>query len=203
MKDFESLEKIKPKYEVLLSDAMDEAYNMGYNKGWDDGYDKGFRDGQVSNPDIFISGIREQGREESWLTIKEIMLPTSEGGIDWEILLNIFDCCEKVEDILQKYSASEAIDKITEYKSNQKREDKLEVGDEVIIKRITYKGKAVVTKIDENHHCAYIMFNDGEVNTLNLYDYEIRKTGKRYFSITAILDSLKEVEDGETKQSNS
>lgn len=108
MKDFESLEKIKPKYEVMLSDAMNEAYNMGYNKGYEEGHRTGEIDGVMN---VKLDELSYQrGLDDAWeyAAKAEYML------FNQPQYLNCFGDTDFYS-LLTKMSASEVIAKIKEY----------------------------------------------------------------------------------------
>lgn len=198
-----------------LAQARKEEYKRGYEA----------RKAEESNSaKMIVNGDSDasyqHGLVDAWRCAKNVCEVFSS-----DRLLEILEILS-IEKGLFEYPASEVISKIKEYENSQKcercirqyrdicngcvdlseftdkeeylkGEGKLKVGDEVIISNVSYRGKAVVTKIDETYHCAFIMFSDGEVNVFSLYDHKIRKTGTHYYFIAALLDSLKEVEDGE------
>ena len=209
----------KQGYEEGFSKKLAQVREEEYKKGYE------ARKAEESNSAKMIvncdSDAYKKGLVDAWKCAKNVCEVFSS-----DRLLEILEILG-IEKGSFEYPASEVLSKIKEYEDSQKCErcirqyrnicngcvdlseftnkeeytdsqkDEIKVGDEVIIPRLTYKGKAIVTKIDKEHHCAYIMFDDGEVNTFNLYDYIVKKTGRHYYSIIPILNSLKGAEDEE------
>ena len=103
-------------------------------------------------------------------------------------LLNIFTECYSAVctalQVLLKYDASEAIEKLKAYEEKQKAEDEIKVGDEV---RHDRGWTAVVTSIDNVGFS--VMDYNGEVASYSDIG-KFKKTG-RHFDIPKILEEMK------------
>lgn len=95
-----------------------------------------------------------------------------------------------LEAVFEKYSASEAIDKVKEYEEKQKQTDgEIKVGDEIERIKGNKGRKYIVTKIIESDYIN-IIFDDGGVGYVNPIHY--RKTGRRFPQIEEVLKQIQE-----------
>ena len=136
-----------------------------------------------NNNDKNAAEAYHRGLDDAWEAARKIIhMPEGE-------LLNIFtECYSAVCTALQvilKYDASEAIEKLKAYEEKQKADDEIKVGDEVepIYTYIT----GVVTLIDGD--IIYILWRDGSsISAMKLK--EVTKTG-RHFDIASILEDMR------------
>lgn len=99
-------------------------------------YEKGYKQGQKDMEQDTMAVLENGkmiGREEAWECVKKLAYEKTEGGFDFKELKEIFDGKILTTEILQNYSASEAIAKIKEYEEKQKA-DSNEVTRQSIIK---------------------------------------------------------------------
>lgn len=175
MSDFESKEK--------FVELIDQAYQ------------RGFKAGQENALKVDSDKFREQGRNEAWETVKKIYFPINNGGLTGGEIDKIFDVAS-LNDILEKFSASEAVEKLHAYEEKKKQEvDEIRVGDEVILNEnviSNYKPntKAVVIRIDCRSKCSYnVMFANGDTEWIE--KDEVRKTGKHFSEIADVMFYMK------------
>ena len=127
----------------------------------------------------------QQGLDDAWEAAKKI-IRMPEGD-----LLNIFTECYSAVctalQVLLKYDASEAIEKLKTYEEKQKADDKIEVGDEVKHKSEGVTWTAIVTRI----RCGTLTLMGHSGASADNYPIEdFVKTG-RHFDIDKILEEMR------------
>lgn len=162
---------------------VDEAYQCGYDKGYDKGYADKTNNDKVGKE--LAKDIYQRGLNDAWEAARKIVR-MSEGD-----LLNIFTECYPAVctalQVLLKYDASEAIEKLKAYEEKQKADDKIEVGDEVRRKSASENERGgIVTKDWEDSY--FIMWTDGSSGKWD--KDKVVKTG-RHFDIASILEDMK------------
>lgn len=175
----ERTEGMKKQAKYLIEQAYQRGYKEGYSKAENDYHAKTEEDRQSSY---------ELGLNMAWEAAKKIYLSQIHGGISGNALVEIFGY--PTNDILERFSASEAIEKLKEYEEQKKQEEDTEirVGDEIqtldgqIIGIVTY-----ISKIEGFS----ILWRDGSVGKRkNIYDYE--KTGRAFPEIVEVLKKMQE-----------
>ena len=171
--------------EVLNSDYINEHFgelqDEAYQRGHDDGYEAGCATAfkPVSDAEY------QRGLEDAWEAARRI-IHMPEGN-----LLNIFTECYSAVctalQVLLKYDASEAIEKLKAYDDKQK--DRIEVWDEV-----NWDGDCfIVTKIFQprnmKEQCDGIDDYGSAYHDILMED--LKKTGKHY-DIQSILEAMRE-----------
>lgn len=157
-----SVSSLQPYTEPDMEQVRKEAYDKGYDdaKG---GYENGFENGMIV----------------AWEAARKI-IHMPEGD-----LLNIFTECYSAVctalQVLLKYDASEAIEKLKAYEQEQ---NEIHVGDEVI----TASGKAVVLGVGPVHF-EYVNA-DGSNGFAKVKNAE--KTGRHFPEIAEVLAKMKE-----------
>lgn len=122
----------------------------------------------------------EDGLNEAWEVARKII---DMNPIELGELIGIDTAFES--DIINKYSASEAITKIKKYEEKQKQtDDEIKVGDEIERIKGNHDRKYIVTKIIESGYIN-IIFDDGGVGYVNPIHY--RKTGRHFSEIEDVL----------------
>ena len=150
----------------------------------DEAYQRGFDDGKKAFDllDAERDSEYQLGLDDAWEAARRI-IHMPEGD-----LLNIFTECYSAVctalQVLLKYDASEAIEKLKAYEEKQKAEDEIKVGDEV---RHDRGWTAVVTSIDNVGFS--VMDYNGEVASYSDIG-KFKKTG-RHFDIPKILEEMK------------
>ena len=94
---------------------------------YDRGYKQGFKDGQahqLASDDVFRESCEksayEKGLNDGWECVKKLAYEKTEGGFDFKELKEIFDGSILTVDILQNYSASEAVKRVKAWEEKQK-----------------------------------------------------------------------------------
>lgn len=162
------------------ANCIRNAYDRGYKQGYKDGnYDKEF----FCNLN-FEHGTNK-GLDDAWECLKKIIFEKDDGGLTFGEIAKIFDGKCLSTEILENYSASEAIAKIKEYEEKQKQDDdEVKVGDEVVW----------------NDHVKGIVIEISDCNlrgfTSRLCPFEwrkefCRKTGRHFDQIAEVLEQLK------------
>lgn len=145
-------------------------------------YNRGFKAGQERAMEMEISKYIDKGRNEAWECIRKIeQMPTSES----EPIFNQFG----LHNIMNHYSATEAIEKLRAYDEQKKQDDDkhINVGDEVILND---GDKAVVTEHHSDVVC--VVKHDGCTSFKSKDD--IKKTGRTFPEIAEVLKKMKEGE---------
>ena len=162
--DFKQVEDLTPYTAPDIGQVRKEGYEKGYETGYEDGYNEPGKNQQEAY---------QRGLSDAWEAARKV------------VALSIVDRrkvfgSEYMYSILEKHTASEAIEKLKAYE----QEEQIQVGDEVI----TASGKAVVTGVGPVHF-EYV-YADGS----NGYDEvkNVKKTGRHFPEIAKVLQKMKE-----------
>ena len=125
----------------------------------------------------------QRGLEDAWEAARKIVrMPEGD-------LLNIFTECYSAVctalQVLLKYDASEAIEKLKAYEEKQKADGEIKVGDEVIYNGTT---KCLVVRPETDERYAVLI--DGNGYHYSADHRECKKTG-RHFDIQSILEEMR------------
>ena len=175
-KDYNVLDELTPKTVELHR----EIFNRGYKQGFKDGKEADC-DCKDNMENEYNRGFNE-GLFEAWECVKRIY------DLQCDTVKEIFGS-KYFKDVLENYSASEAIKKVEEYEEKQKQVDEIKVGDEVTERGWSYKG--IVTRANEV--CCYVMWRDGSSGRRDTDD--LHKTGKHIDGLDEILKQLQEVSE--------
>ena len=114
-KDYNVLDELTPKTVELHRAIFDKGYKQGFNEG---------QAHQLASDDVFRESCEksayEKGLNDAWECVKKLAYEKMEGGFDFKELKEIFDGRILTTEILQNYSASEAVKKAKEYEEKQK-----------------------------------------------------------------------------------
>lgn len=86
-------------------------------------YEKGYKQGQKDMEQDTMAVLENGkmiGREEAWECVKKLAYEKTEGGFDFKELKEIFDGKILTTEILQNYSASEAVKRVKTWEEKQK-----------------------------------------------------------------------------------
>ena len=101
-----------------VANCIRDAYDRGYKQGFKDGnYDKEFY------CNLNFEHGTYKGLDDAWECAKKLACEKTEGGFDFKELKEIFDGNILTADILQNYSASEAVKRVKAWEEKQKAED--------------------------------------------------------------------------------
>jgi hypothetical protein len=167
-----------------LKTQMLECIEAAYDKG----YKSGLKDGNI-NDGTFAAKVKEaydNGLNDAWECAKKI---ATIGGLDLEELKEIFGY-QSVNDIFERFSASEAITRIKEYEDRQKKtDDEIHIGDEIYC--LDSKHKYVVLRFLDNDKI-FVFSSRGLTGVFA--SKQVHKTGRKY-PVVEMLEGLKN--DGE------
>ena len=166
--------------EVLNSDYINEHYGQMQ----DEAYQKGINDGSLDVKQR-VKGAYQRGLEDAWEAAQKVVCKTTAGGMSLDTLKEIFGV-QSPAAIMQSNTAQQAIDKIKTYED--KRSDRIEVGDEVTHKSDSVVWKAVCIRIDGDRQHMNLMGYTGSVGYYPVDDFT--KTGKHY-DIASILEAMR------------
>ena len=144
-------------------------------------YDKGYADAKCGYENGF-----ENGMIVAWDAAKKLY------GIDWDDLCELFGKVSVRSEVLDMFTASEAIEKIRQYE--QRQEEHIQVGDEVIPRETEYD-TMIVTRLwkdDYDSDCIDAIGFDGRISSFLVS--RVSKTGKHY-EIAAVLEKMREGQD--------
>ena len=158
-----------PYTESDIEQVRKEAYKEGYTHGAHDAK-KVFED--------HANEAYQKGLNDAWETARKIVCLISDGGFTQDVLDSIFGS-QSYQSIMAKYSASDAIEKISKYKPVQ-----TQIGDEVE----GDFGIGMVTKPLEGG--AYIMWKDGSFGSHTANEFKL--TGRNFPELVEILRKMKE-----------
>ena len=167
--------------EVLNSDYINEHYGQMQ----DEAYQKGINDGSLDVKQR-VEGAYQRGLEDAWEAAQKVVCKTTAGGMSLDTLKEIFGV-QSPAAIMQSNTAQQAIDKIKTYED--KRSDRIEVGDEVI-----WKTENITLIVTSTYEASGLDWCDGVAQDGKVYRTLIendRKTGKHY-DIASILEAMRE-----------
>lgn len=163
---------IEPYTEPDLERVRKEAYEKGYHAG----YVK------------YINKSYEDGLKDSWEAARKI-IRMPEGD-----LLDLFDVyssvCTPVQ-VMLKYDASEAIEKLNAFEQGQKElgiQGYFKNGEEVIDADCT---KAVILRVSEDNYCQ-VYTEKGCIENWHIHTYKFHKTGRYFPEIATVLEKMRE-----------
>ncbi len=164
-------------------ELIEQAYRRGFKAGQEEMQDK------CEEKQKWI----EQGRNEAWKTAVSIAKASNEMLHSMGFIVNhannaAINSCFTI----QRYTASEAIEKIHAWEEKKAEDDEIKVADEVIFNR-DEPFNVIVTCIRKNDgevHSYVVMGDNGM-----LWDYvkpsEITKTGRHFPEIAEVLERMK------------
>ena len=126
----------------------------------------------------------QAGMDKAWEAAQKVACKTEAGGMTLDTLQKVFGVISPAT-IMQSNTAQQAIDKIKAYED--KRSDRIEVGDEVRTRDGAPSHTFLVTKVTDSH--VYGISDDGSWNYYT--KDEVTKTGKHY-DIQSILEAMRE-----------
>ena len=153
-------------------------------------YQRGLKTGVESCIDALTADSEkyiEQGRNEAWEAARKIAIENIVPFEEWDLL----KIGNSTLAVFNKYSASEAIEKIREYEEKKKHEEdsEIKVGDEVCSRYGEMIG--IVTHIYSTTTAFNILWEDGGVGKgKNKSDF--RKTGRTFPQIVEVLNKMRE-----------
>lgn len=184
---------LTPYTEPDLEQVKADAYNDGYKAGreaenvrqpdlervkktaHDDGYSDGY----------------DAGLDDAWKAVRKI-IHMPEGD-----LLNLFDVyssvCTPVQ-VMLKYDASEAIEKLKAYEQEQEElgiQGYFKNGEEVIDADAT---KAVILRVSEDNYCQ-VYTEKGCIENWHIHTYKFHKTGRYFPEIVTVLEKMRGEQD--------
>ena len=181
-------------YVNKFTNMHDEIYADGYDAGYNDGRSK--VESKIAD-DILKS--YNAGLDDAWECFKKITATPKKGGFSDLIMEKIFGY-RFLSDILNNYSASEAVTKIKEYEKKKEADEEsmyrdFEVGDIVEHTNSTDTFRAWITDItvtDKGNTYLSLMYEDGSTTKTLVGDIPWRKTGKKIdFDLKSVLDQIK------------
>lgn len=122
----------------------------------------------------------------AWEAAQKVVCETTAGGMSLDTLKEIFGVQSPVA-IMQSNTAQQAIDKIKTYED--KRSDRIKVGDEVI--NNTTGAKGILLEPETEDLLATVVVPNNRWNTFNISHINLTKTG-HHFDIQSILDAMKQ-----------
>jgi len=158
-----------PYTELDTEKVREEAYEEGYTRGAHDAK-KVFED--------HADEAYRKGLNDAWEAARKIVCLIADGGFTADVLDSIFGS-QSYQSIMAKYSASDAIEKISKYKPVQ-----TQIGDEVE----GDFGIGMVTKPLEGG--AYIMWEDGSSGSHTANEFKL--TGRNFHELVEILQKMEE-----------
>lgn len=155
---------------------VDRVYNIGYNKAYTD---RQIEEQFDDDREKAINEAYQNGLNYAWECVQKI----------WNMIAPTRDKVfgtEPLADILESYSASEAIAKVKEYEEKNAEDEGMyrdfEVGDVVEHSASGNTFRAIVTCVSRNELGTLdisLMYSDGSISKQHVGDTPWRKTGKR------------------------
>lgn len=174
----------KPYTEPDLEQVREEAYEDGYKTAK-------VQCNIQAEKDLREVGERhyQKGLEDIWRVARKIILPSKRGGFTIDEFAGCFGSDVSKYDVVEHYSASEAIEKIRQYEQEQ---EEIHLGDEVTF--LPNNAKGIVTEC----HVPDIsdIFDKYAVWCGGTMEYVLKqhltKTGRTFPEIAEILQKMKE-----------
>jgi len=163
------------------------------SKVYDKGYDQGVRNQEIAESKAFDNYVSEQcekAMQEAWECAKKLSSP------DQSLALNVFGdeaYYGTFYNLAEKYSASEAIEKIKaweEAQQNEIKDDEIIVGDEVICYGADSKSIVIYIEHGEDGYTYYKCFNKLLGICTENDRHKPVKTGKHFERIDEIYKEL-------------
>lgn len=168
--DFKYPEDLTPYIEPDLDAIRKEAY------------DKGFEDGKelCPVPEVCHENAYQRGLNDAWEAARKIAHLAL--WYDYRTETGKLNVCAR--DVLDYFSASEAIEKIRQYEREQ---EEIKVGNEVNGKG----GRGTITKISDDGDHFNVMWENGSTGYYMIGDF--KKTGRNFPEIIEVLRKMQEV----------
>ena len=169
-------------------------YDEAYKRGRKDTIDEiGCNEKEIATK-ACQSGLddgKKMGMELIWEVARKIILPSKRGGFTIDEFAECFGSDVSKYDVVEHYSASEAIEKIRQYE--QEKEEKITKGDVVRIKSAP-EVEILVTCADEEHVSGIALTEvDGCCEIGDQYTdiviHKVEKTG-RHYEIAEVLQKV-------------
>lgn len=168
-----------------IKKQMNELIAQTYQRGYKAGRESDFEEWTKT---IDINSLVEQGRNEAWEAIKKMF-----SGLSAIDLIEIFNECH-VEQIVNVFSATEAVEKIRAYEDQKKQEeDKIKVGDEVIP---IYGMSEPFVAITVDNDAVYGFDKNGDCRGASKKETPFKKTGRTFPQIAEVLKKMQEDKNG-------
>lgn len=162
-------------------------YDEAYNRGRKDAIDEiGCNEKEIATK-ACQSGLddgKKMGMELIWEVARKIILPSKRGGFTINEFTECFGSDVSKHDVVEHYSASEAIEKILAYEQKQQ----IAIGDEVVF----YNGEKCVVTVVEDGQVTEVMDENGF--SMKMDDglrNSMKKTGRHFEELVTILKKMK------------
>ena len=161
-----------------------ELIEQAHQRGYKEGVESCLADADQACKKSKNDGITE-GRNEAWEAAKKISSTES---------YKLYDIFEEgwFLNIFNKYSASEAIEKLHTHEEQKKQEEdpEIHVGDEVLMNSAPYKVIVLKTSVDIYKDGCTVLFPDGSTGVADKSD--LKKTGRTFPEIAEVLKKMQE-----------
>ena len=171
-----------------LEELNSDYINEHYGQMQDEAYKRGINDGSL-DVKLRVEGAYQRGLDDAWEAARKIVADTDHGGFAMGALCEIFDT-RSYTYIMNENTAQEAVDKIKAYEDEQKKKDRIEVGDEV--ERYVdgrYDGRAMFLAEDGDRWTCLFWTGCG-YTTLSYPKSQFKRTG-RHYEIEPILEGIR------------
>ena len=138
-----------------------------------------------------VDDANRQGLEDAWEYAKKIVLNPDDGGLGLSELNEIFGFYT-LQSIFKNYTVQQAIEKLKAYEKEQKANDTIKVGDEVISSRSERKGILLEPEIGDTF--ATVIVPSERWRTYCIRHADLKKTGKHY-NIEGLLKAMNGVKE--------
>lgn len=162
-------------------------YDEAYKRGRKDAIDEiGCNEKEIATK-ACQSGLddgKKMGMELIWEVARKIILPSKRGGFTIDEFAECFGSDVSKYDVVEHYSASEAIEKILAYEQKQQ----IAIGDEVVF----YNGERCVVTVVEDGQATEVMDENGF--SMKMDDglrNSMKKTGRHFEELATILKKMK------------
>lgn len=171
-----------------LEELNSDYINEHYGQMQDEAYKRGINDGSL-DVKLRVEGAYQRGLDDAWEAARRIVVDTDHGGLALGTLSGIFGT-QSYSYIMRENTAQEAIDKIKAYEDEQKKKDRIDVGDEV--ERYVdgrYDGRAMFLAEDSDQWTCLFWTGCG-YTTLSYPKSQFKRTG-RHYEIEPILEGIR------------
>ena len=138
-----------------------------------------------------VDDAHRQGLEDAWEYAKKIVLNPDDGGLGLSELNEIFGFYT-LQSIFKNYTVQQAIEKLKAYEKEQKANDEIKVGDEVI--NNTTGSKGILLEPETKDMLATVIIPSQRWRTFNSRHSNLKKTGKHYNieGLLKVMNGMKE-----------
>ena len=164
----------------LMRIGIDYIAGEAYQKG----FEAGSHEAEKTSNEMFRLAY-DKGLNDAWKCARKIAQQWEEDTTEYRVVMD-----DSIRVTLDSMTASEAIEKIKAYVEQQKADDEIKVGDEVMSNNAISDHTGVVLALSPGKNSAKVLENDGSMAWVDVN--VLIKTGRHFNFLTPLLNEMKE-----------